>query len=157
MSKSWHIPRTLSYEALRLLTELPMEEIERRLRLEPAAVEEQPSDQEVAELVAALRMDAECFAAEQPDLMQLTDKQLIRAAALLERQSLRPIPVSERLPGPEDCNAQGRCWFGTYASDVLEANWVFRKLAHQRHWDTHWLPANALPLPEHPPLPEDQS
>ena len=43
-----------------------------------------PADGEVAELVAALRTDAECVAAEQPDLMQLTDKQLTRAADLLE-------------------------------------------------------------------------
>ena len=43
-----------------------------------------PANGEVAELVAALRTDAECVAAEQPDLMQLTDKQLTRAADLLE-------------------------------------------------------------------------
>jgi hypothetical protein len=24
--------------------------------------------------------------------------------------STQPIPVSERLPGPEDCDAKGRCW-----------------------------------------------
>ena len=51
--ESWYIPRALSNEALRLLTSLPMDEIERRLRMdgpavpegrEPAAVEGQPSD-----------------------------------------------------------------------------------------------------------------
>lgn len=31
VSESWHIPRALSDEALRLITTLPMEEIERRL------------------------------------------------------------------------------------------------------------------------------
>jgi len=39
---------------------------------------------EVDELVAALEADAECVAAEQPDLMQLTDKQLTRIAQLLK-------------------------------------------------------------------------
>jgi hypothetical protein len=39
---------------------------------------------EVDELVAALEADAECVAAEQSDLMQLTDKQLTRIAQLLK-------------------------------------------------------------------------
>jgi hypothetical protein len=39
---------------------------------------------EVGELVAALEADAECVAAEQPDLMQLTVKQLTRIAELLK-------------------------------------------------------------------------
>ncbi len=43
-----------------------------------------PAQGEVAELVAALEADAECVAAEQPDLMQLTDKQLRRIAQLLK-------------------------------------------------------------------------
>ncbi len=43
-----------------------------------------PAQGEVAELVAALEAAAECVAAEQPDLMQLTDKQLIRIAELLK-------------------------------------------------------------------------
>jgi hypothetical protein len=43
-----------------------------------------PAQGEVDELVAALEADAECVAAEQPDLMQLTDKQLTRIAELLK-------------------------------------------------------------------------
>jgi hypothetical protein len=43
-----------------------------------------PAQVEMAELVATLEADAECVAAEQPDLMQLTDKQLIRIAELLK-------------------------------------------------------------------------
>jgi hypothetical protein len=39
---------------------------------------------EVKELVAALRADAECVTAGQPDLMQLTDKQLTRIAEILK-------------------------------------------------------------------------
>jgi hypothetical protein len=29
----------------------------------------------------------------------------------------------------------------------MEPNWVYRKTEHRRNWDTHWLPANALPVP----------
>jgi hypothetical protein len=43
-----------------------------------------PAQGEMGELVAALEADAECVAAEQPDLMQLTDKQLTRIAQLLK-------------------------------------------------------------------------
>ena len=64
------------------------------------------------------------------------------------QQPLPPIPVSERLPGPTDCNEQGKCWFYSSESSVMNAYWVLRKPDHQRTWDTHWLPANALPLPE---------
>jgi hypothetical protein len=49
------------------------------------------AEEEVATLVAALRADAECVAAEQPDLMQLTDKQLTRVADLLQRS----LPTSD--------------------------------------------------------------
>jgi hypothetical protein len=49
------------------------------------------AEEEVATLVAALRADAECVAAEHPDLMQLTDKQLTRVADLLQRS----LPTSQ--------------------------------------------------------------
>jgi len=102
--ESWHIPRALSDEALRLLSSLPMDEIERRLRMEPAAVEGQPSDQEVAELtddalylIRELRDQADDLSPSL-ELFGL----LHNAADLLEQlsafQPLRPIPVSEGLP-----------------------------------------------------------
>lgn len=43
-----------------------------------------PAQGEVEELIAALEADAECMAAKQPDLMQLTNKQLTRIAQLLK-------------------------------------------------------------------------
>ena len=72
---------------------------------------------------------------------------------------LQPIPVSERLPGPEDCDGQGMCWWwhpSHRESDAPEG-WMQRP----REWGfvrvryisdgalvcTHWLPAHALPLP----------
>lgn len=59
----------------------------------------------------------------------------------------RPIPVSERLPEPPDCDGDGKCWLGNPASDVLDAYWVYRPARDRRSWDTHWLPAHALPVP----------
>jgi hypothetical protein len=60
---------------------------------------------------------------------------------------VEPIPMSERLPEAEDCDAEGRCWWWhppTYAAST--GWWSFEP------WEwtedvTHWLPAHALPLP----------
>jgi hypothetical protein len=30
------------------------------------------------------------------------------------RPAIQPVPVSERLPGSEDCDAEGRCWWHRY-------------------------------------------
>lgn len=57
------------------------------------------------------------------------------------RPAPQPVPVSKRLPGPEDCDAEGECyWFdpegsGAWYQDTYQGNY------------THWLPAHALPLP----------
>lgn len=93
--ESWHVPRALSDKALRLITSLPMDEIERRL-LVPV---------------------------------------------------LRPIPVSERLPEPKDCDAEGRCWWGDAGDDQFVPSWRLCEQPDDTHF-THWLPAHALPLPE---------
>ena len=50
-----------------------------------------------------------------------------------------PVPVSERLPGPEDCDALGDCWW--YSE---EYGW---ELQGRLGESTHWLPVHALPLP----------
>ncbi|MBU6280351.1 MAG: hypothetical protein KGN78_14015 [Actinomycetales bacterium] len=105
MTESWHIPRALSDEALRLLTSLPMEEIERRLRMDGPAGHEG------------------------------------------REPALRPIPVSERLPGPEDCAGAGDCWW--YSSFMDDSAWIIGDVEYgKRHRFRYWLPAHALPLPE---------
>ena len=82
----------------------------------------------------------------------------LSAAELLQRQALVPVPVSERLPGPEDCDADGRCWWWHPShpeSSYLEG-WMLRPSSWGvGHYDfddsvihTHWLPAHALPQPE---------
>jgi hypothetical protein len=64
----------------------------------------------------------------------------------------QPVPVSERLPGPEDCDAWERnhpvsnmwCWWWDSNEDV----WVRDEADTLRpSYLTHWLPAHALPLP----------
>ena len=55
-----------------------------------------------------------------------------------------PVPVSERLPGPEDCDAEGYCWRwntigGLWARQSLGRSWY--------EFESHWLPAHALPVP----------
>lgn len=63
------------------------------------------------------------------------------------RPTPQPIPVSQRLPGPEDCDAEGMCWWWCSPAE----RWVRCGIPQpdptsQVH--THWLPAHALPTPE---------
>lgn len=69
--------------------------------------------------------------------------------------STQPIPVSERLPRPEDCDEEGRCWgFHQYnpEDDDIWESWYLVPTQHllpSVQWlgFSHWLPANALPQP----------
>lgn len=117
-----------------------------------------PTPPEVAELVAYLKLLRE-------EIWSLGDikevgvrawglDNLTRAADLLEQlsaQALQPVPVSERLPGPEDCDAEGRCWLcRKYQSDG--PTWRLTRPASisdeaLRSYYAEWLPAHALPVP----------
>jgi hypothetical protein len=69
------------------------------------------------------------------------------------RPAITPIPMSEQLPGPEDCDAEGRCWVGSaaftddtdYGPVDYSNGW---ELCHFTPGDDCWLPANDLPLPK---------
>jgi hypothetical protein len=101
---------------------------------EPERPTPQPADGEVAELVIQLRT------------RQYGPGALDLAADLLERLSPpRPTPVSERLPGPGDCDAEGRCWYGAPDRPGAVACWDLEY--EPATDDTHWLPAHALPVP----------
>jgi hypothetical protein len=66
------------------------------------------------------------------------------------RDTIEPVPVSERLPGPEDCDAQGRCWLLYRSASVNRTpTWslVHRRLILDAPY-THWLPRWALPVPK---------
>lgn len=64
------------------------------------------------------------------------------------RPAPQPIPVSERLPGPEDCDAEGRCWFSSCLNADGRWNLEDRTSGLNARFYTHWLSAPALPLPE---------
>lgn len=68
--------------------------------------------------------------------------------------SSRPIPVIERLPGPEDCNGDGEAWawrrFDSEGDMDNGDHWClafYEWLEDEDCGFTHWLPANALPQP----------
>jgi hypothetical protein len=67
------------------------------------------------------------------------------------RPAIEPVPVSERLPVPEDCDAEGRCWF-FHTSTIGGNEWFLSQLPKVSEWYrwqsiTHWLPHGALPVP----------
>ena len=62
------------------------------------------------------------------------------------RPAIKPIPVSERLPGPEDCDAEGRCWYWDPEEENEHWDFMPRCSGPTVAW-THWLPHWALPMP----------
>ena len=65
------------------------------------------------------------------------------------RPTPQPVAVSERLPGPEDCDEQGRCWlFGYVEGDWRLISATNSGIPKLKYCFSHWLPANALPTPE---------
>jgi hypothetical protein len=67
------------------------------------------------------------------------------------RPTPQPIPVSERLPGEGDCDAEGRCWLlGKVESDWRLISAANPGIPHLRYAFSHWLPHWALPLPAAP-------
>jgi hypothetical protein len=77
--------------------------------------------------------------------------------ALCARPSIKPVPVSERMPKLKDCDAEGRCWLGypafTYLvngeHDTTNPEWDLEPLpSHEPDWpNVYWLPHWALPVP----------
>jgi len=69
--------------------------------------------------------------------------------AVCGRAQSEPVPVSERLPGPEDWDVCGRCWMFDPCNDGW---WAYRSALPSDDelgrppW-THWLPHWALPMP----------
>jgi hypothetical protein len=89
----------------------------------------------------------------QPELPELTDEALTTTYAYVEELPLlvplaQPVAVSERLPGAEDCDEQGRCWWGFEETDDYEPCWTLRKMHGIPFSSTRFIPANALPTPE---------
>ncbi len=65
------------------------------------------------------------------------------------RPAVEPVPVAERLPGPEDLDDQGRCWWLDRPLKNGPAAWMLRRpddgmLLPFIAWAPHW----ALPVPQ---------
>jgi hypothetical protein len=72
---------------------------------------------------------------------------LVAAGDLLEnyaRPATEPVPVAERLPGAEDCDGCGNCWWFRPATRDDFPFWWF---GGGDNVSTHWLPHHDLPLP----------
>jgi hypothetical protein len=67
----------------------------------------------------------------------------------------QPVAVSERLPGPDECDEQGLCWlwerdcgYNGRKWALVDRAWSLSQSDEDLSVYTHWLPANALPNPE---------
>ena len=72
---------------------------------------------------------------------------IVRAAlARWGHPTPQPVAVSERLPGPEDCDEQGQCWWYGEGADMF--GWTLDTEGASYYRAKFWLPANALPIPD---------
>lgn len=125
-------------------------------------VAEGPTDEELREFVETLRnqwIGAVVIGGKDPDSDDF-DMAISRAVlANWGRPTPQPIPVSERLPGEGDCDAEGRCWWfcpTSFLPNGMCAYWCLAPVDDPRSWRTHWLPHWALPLPAAPAAEEAQ-
>jgi hypothetical protein len=70
-----------------------------------------------------------------------------RAVRAIHAAPFTPIPVSERLPGAEDCDAKERCWWGDAGDDEFVPSWRLCEQPDKSCFD-HWLPHWAIRLPQ---------
>lgn len=84
-----------------------------------------------------------------PDRTEIDPVDLCRGAlARYGHQPLQPIPLSARLPGPEDCDGEGRCWWWIIEQPGQFPHWIYapREVVSWAGYMA-WLPHYALPLP----------
>jgi len=106
-----------------------------------------PTDEELIQLAIDTRLYRFQATVGDPVQYEMSEQQVHAfARAVLTRwgrPAITPIPVSERLPGPEDCDTRGRCWWFS----PLLGGW---KLCDARGMTAFpfWLPRPALPVPQ---------
>lgn len=113
-----------------------------------------PTDEEIYKL--ALDGDFLVDVGDGFSCMVQDEVEFARAAlARWGRPAIEPVPVSERLPGPEDCDEQGRCWlwerdcgYNGRKWALVDRAWSLSQSDEDLSVYTHWLPANAIPTPE---------
>ena len=107
----------------------------------PALAEQpvEPTDEELNQLLTEIDQGDEA----------LSWRAFARAVlARWGRPAAAPVPLSERLPGSEDCDAEGRCWMlGKIEGDWRLVSTINPGIPKLKYCFSHWLPANALPLP----------
>lgn len=142
-----------------------------RARAALAELAVRPSDEELLELAEQYRSDglidlysardfARAVLARYGSAPALEVERLPDGAQIIEpteRTVLvpvpRPIPLAERLPGPEDCD-EGRCYWGRQVNS-RRWSWTF---SIDPQGDTHWLPAGVQSLPAHAlPIPTQEN
>ena len=121
----------------------PLADRARTLLAEPET--EGPSDEEIISQADKFLAYSDAHMGD-PARWEGSDVDLVafirHALARWGRPTPQPVPVSERLPGPEDCDVEDNCWWfdphadGAWYVDTFQSCY------------THWLPANALPTPE---------
>jgi hypothetical protein len=102
--------------------------------------------QQMYQLLAKLEFEQHALAAEQ---------------AAVAHPTIEPAPVSERLPGREDCDAEGRCWWLTLAvadggRGGYSTFWELTTFKAAARCTSHWLPHHALPVPGAEVAPPDR-
>lgn len=114
------------------------------------------------ELLAAQDQAVASFPPIHPDAQALSaveyarELEIRKAHAVLARYArpaIEPVPVSERLPEPEDCDGEGRCWFWADQLGDCDDDWGWKPLdrTYGPRWGaSHWLPHWALPVPQQP-------
>jgi len=110
---------------------------------EPQGPSDEELDEETATLIPWLLEEAvQAANSEAP----YAAGQLTLAAQLLgeRRPAIEPVPVVEHLPGPEDCDAEEKCWWW----DDDEDAWVLHTRPIRLQPWIHWLPHHALPVPQ---------
>ena len=66
-----------------------------------------------------------------------------RALLSSPRPAVKPVPVSERMPGEGDCDPSFQCWWFTPS----EEKWILWPIKWAGPECSHWLPHYALPVP----------
>jgi hypothetical protein len=70
------------------------------------------------------------------------------ARAALAEQPVGPLPLDSKLPGAEDINEDGYCWLWDNHQRIWDWTYIRTRTKAEMYDYTHWLPANAVPLPD---------
>jgi hypothetical protein len=118
---------------------------------------EQPESEDLTDGKLEELADAHMFMDGSNGTMHLEHLDFARAAiaadrSLCARPAIKPVPVSERLPGPEDCDEEGRCWWGRPSEELCNSDWFLATCAEVDEFCDAWppivfLPHWALPVP----------